>query len=256
MIRTTLTAIVIAIVTTMTTTSCATTPPATMPAIRPLDLKIVGGRVLDGSGSPWFRADIGVRGDTIVAVGDLSNATAATTIDAAGAIVAPGFIDLLSWSQYNAMSDPTLEAHVRQGITTSVAGEGYSPGPRRPDQLRGDERWTRLGDYLDQLDRQGAAINFALLVGASNPREMVIGDVNRPATADELRQMEAIVDQAMRDGAIGISTSLIYVPAMYSTTEEIVALARVAARYGGMYFSHIRDEGDRIDAALDEAFHI
>lgn len=235
-------------------TSCTTTTPATQPAM--LDLKITNGRVLDGTGAPWFRADVGVRGDTIVAVGDLSGVSAKTTIDAKNRIVAPGFVDLLSWAQYGVMNEPQAEAHVRQGITTAVAGEGYSPGPRRPDQLRGDEKWTRLGDYLDQLDRQGAAMNFALLVGASNPREMVIGDIDRAPTADELRQMEAIVDQAMRDGAIGISTSLIYVPAMYSTTEELVALARVAHRHGGTYFSHIRDEGDRIDEALEEAFRI
>ena len=239
----------------MTLTSCSTTS-THAPSPAPLDLKIVNGRVLDGTGAPWFHGDVGVRGNTIVAVGDLRETAAASTIDAKGTVVAPGFIDLLSWSQYTAIDDPSLEAHVRQGITTAVAGEGFSPGPRRPDQLKGDERWTRLGDFLDQLDRQGAAINFALLVGASNPREMVIGDVNRQPTADEMRQMEAIVDQAMRDGAIGLSTSLIYVPAMYSTTEELVSLAKVAAKYDGMYFSHIRDESDRIDGALDEAFRI
>ncbi len=232
--------------------NCTTaTPPA-----RTLDLKIVNGRIMDGTGAPWFRGDVGIRGNEIVAMGDLSSAAATTTIDAGNRIVAPGFIDLLSWAQYSAITDPTLEAAVRQGITTAIAGEGYSPGPRRPDQLRGDERWARLGDYLDQLDRQGAAINFALLVGTANPRQMVIGDTNRQPTAEEMRQMEAIVDQAMRDGAIGISTSLIYVPAMFQSTEEIINLSRVASKYGGMYFSHIRDEGDRIDSALDEAFRI
>jgi N-acyl-D-amino-acid deacylase len=246
----------VAIAITMTLTSCSTTHTVLPPSPAPLDLRIVNGRVLDGTGAPWFRGDVGVRGDTIVAVGDLHDTPATATIDANGAIVSPGFIDLLSWSQYTAIDDPTLEAHVRQGITTGVAGEGYSPGPRRADQLKGDERWARLGDYLDELDRKGAAMNFALLVGSSNPREMVIGDINRQPTADEMRQMEAIVDQAMRDGAIGLSTSLIYVPAMYSTTEEIVSLAKVAAKYDGVYFSHIRDESDRIDNALEEAFRI
>jgi N-acyl-D-aspartate/D-glutamate deacylase len=221
-----------------------------------LDLKIINGRVLDGTGSPWFRADVGVRGDTIVAIGDLSATEAKQVIDAKNQIVAPGFIDLLSWAQYNAMVDPALEAHVRQGITTAIAGEGYSPGPRRHDQLTKEEQWERLGDYLDQLDRQGASINFAMLVGSSNPRQMVIGDTNRAATADEMRQMEAIVDQAMRDGAIGIGSSLVYVPAMYSSTEEIINMCRVAAKYGGMYFTHMRSEGDAIDAALDETFRI
>ena len=243
---------------TITFTNCSTTPVPTTDGknVPMLDLKITNGRVLDGTGSPWFRADVGVRGDQIVEIGDLRDVAAKQTIDARGHIVSPGFIDLLSWAQYNAIVDPSLEAHVRQGITTAVAGEGYSPGPRRADQLGGEERWARLGDYLDQLDRQGAAFNFALLVGTANPRQMVIGDVNRPATSEEMRQMEAIVDQAMRDGAIGLSSSLIYVPAVYSTTEEIVNLARVAAKYEGMYFTHMRSEGDAIDAALDESFRI
>jgi N-acyl-D-amino-acid deacylase len=236
----------------MTLTSCATTPPATPP----LDLKITNGRIVDGTGAPWFRGDVGVRGNRIVAVGDLRDAAAASTIDAGGRMVAPGFIDLLGWSQTTAIGDPQLEAKVRQGVTTEVAGEGTSPGPNLAERVKEGQRWATLGDYLDELDRRGAAINFALLVGADNPRSMVIGDVNRPPTADEMRRMEEIVDQAMRDGAIGLSTSLIYVPAMYSTTEELVNLAKVAGRYGGMYFSHIRDEGDRIDSALDEAFRI
>lgn len=236
-------------------TACATTTnPQTKTAM--LDLKITNGRILDGSGSPWFRGDVGIRGDVIVAVGDLSSMTAKSTIDAQNRIVSPGFIDLLGWSQTSVMSDPDLESKVRQGVTTEVAGEGVSPAPRRPERVTKDEPWQTLGDFLDALDHQGSAINFALLVGASNPREMVIGDINRAPTAEEMKQMEAIVDQAMRDGAIGISTSLIYVPAMFSSTEEIINLARVAAKYDGMYFSHIRDEGDHIDKALDEAFRI
>ena len=238
----------------MTLTACTTMPP---PATGPvLDLKIVNGRIVDGTGAPWFRGDVGVRGNRIVAIGNLGETAATSTLDAGGRMVAPGFIDLLGWSQTTVIADPHVEAKVRQGITTEVAGEGTSPGPNLSDRVRPGERWHSLGDYLDELDRRGAAINFALLVGASNPRSMVIGDVNRAPTADEMRQMEAIVDQAMREGAIGISTSLIYVPAMYSTSDELVNLARVAAKYGGVYFSHIRDEGDRIDAALDEAFRI
>jgi len=234
-------------------TGCATTPTARM---NELDLKIVDGRLVDGTGSPWYRGDVGVRGDRIVAIGDLSGTPAAATIDARGRMVAPGFIDLLGWSQTTAIEYPQLEPKVRQGVTTEVAGEGLSPGPATPDRVRAGERWATLGDYLDELDRRGAAINFAMLVGASNPRTMVIGDVNRPATAAEMREMEAIVDQAMREGAIGLGSSLIYVPAMYSTTEELINLSRVAAKYGGVYFSHIRDEGARIDSALEEAFRI
>ena len=246
--------------------ACATTPKPTM-----LDLKITNARIVDGTGAPWYRGDVGVRGDTIVAIGDLSATPAATTLDAHDNVAAPGFIDLLGQSQFSVLRDPHVEAKVRQGVTTEVTGEGHSPGPvvvRVKDAsvglfsaLSGEaaaERlpWSTLGEYFSVLEKQGTAINFAFLVGASNPREMVIGDVNRPPTTDEMREMERIVDQAMREGAIGLSTSLIYLPAMYSTTEEIISLSKVAAKYGGVYFSHIRDESDHIDTALDEAFRI
>jgi len=215
-----------------------------------LDLKITNARILDGTGAPWFRGDVGVRGDTIVSIGDLREMPAKTTIDAGERVAAPGFIDLLGWSQSTVLTDPQLEAKVRQGVTTEIDGEGNSPGPTL------DGRFRTLGDYLDTVDRQHSAINFAMLLGASNPREMVIGNVNRQPTMEEMQQMERIVEQAMRDGAIGIGSSLIYVPAMYSTTEELINISRVAAKYGGVYFSHIRDEGDHIDDALDEAFRI
>jgi dihydroorotase/N-acyl-D-amino-acid deacylase len=234
---------------------CVTTQP---PA---LDLKISNGRIVDGTGAPWFRGDVGVRGDTIVAVGDLSKMDAAKTIDAQGRVVSPGFIDLLGQSQTAVFVDPHVEAKVRQGVTTEVTGEGHSPGPVQPKAHDGERpgavpRFPRLRDYFRYVEQRGTAINFALFVGASNPREMVIGEVNRPPTADELKEMEEIVDLAMRDGAIGLSTSLIYLPAMYSTTDEIIAMARVAAKHGGVYFTHMRDEGDHIDMGLDEAFRI
>lgn len=248
----------IAMLIAMTIPGCATSPKPTPAATETamLDVRIVNGRIIDGTGGPWFRGDVGIRGDRIVAVGDLREARAKLTIDAADRAVAPGFIDLLGWSQVTAIHDPQLEAKVRQGVTTEVAGEGHSPGPVKRELARPGQTWPTLGDYLDELDRRGAALNFALLVGASNPREMVIGEINRAPTAAEMRQMEEIVDQAMREGAIGVSTSLIYVPAMYSTTEEIINLARVAARRGGVYFTHMRDEGNFIDSALDEAFRI
>jgi N-acyl-D-amino-acid deacylase len=238
------------------TAGCATTP--SRPA---LDLKIVKGRVVDGTGSPWYRADVGVRGDTIVAIGDLSAARSTTPIDAHDQVVSPGFIDLLGQSQGSAMIDPHLEGKIRQGVTTEVTGEGHSPGPVGPgssdeDTTTLNPKWRTLGEYFSVLEKNRSAINFAFFVGASNPREMVIGNANRPPTAAELQRMEAIVDQAMREGAIGLSTSLIYLPAMFSTTEEIIALARVAARYGGVYFSHMRSEGDDIDSALEETFRI
>lgn len=252
--RANITATTIAICLAIVLTGCATT--STTKSMPMLDLKIVNGRIIDGTGAPWFRGDIGIRHDRIVAIGDLHDTPATSTIDARDRVVSPGFIDLLGWSQTTAIHDPQLEAKVRQGVTTEVAGEGFSPGPVRPENVHKGQTWATLGDFLDELDQHGAAINFALLVGASNPREIVIGDINRVPTAEEMRQMEAIVEQAMRDGAIGISTSLIYVPAMYSTTEEIINLSRVAAKHGGVYFSHMRDEGNNIDSALDETFRI
>ena len=218
-------------------TGCATSQPPM------LDLKITNGRILDGTGAPWFRADIGVRGDTIVAIGDLANEPAKTTIDAQNHIVSPGFIDLLGQDENSVFRDPHLEPKIRQGVTTELTGEGGSPRPS-------------LRNFFEKLKKNGTSVNFALLIGASNPREMVIGDVNRKPTADEMREMEKIVDQEMRNGAVGLSTSLIYLPAMFSTTDEIISLAKVAAKYGGVYFTHMRDEGDHIDAGLDEAFTI
>lgn len=220
-----------------------------------LDLKITNGRVLDGTGSPWFRADVGVRGNTIVAIGDLRGVTARDTLDAQNRIVSPGFIDLLGQSEGNVLSDPTVEAKVRQGVTTEVTGENRGPGPAAGPATE-ERPWRTLAEYIQLLEKKGSAINFAFFVGAANARGIVIGDVNRPPTADEMQQMEALIDQAMREGAIGLSTSLIYLPSMYAKTEELVSLARVAAKYEGVYFSHMRDEGDRIDMALDEAFRI
>ncbi|MGH9458506.1 MAG: N-acyl-D-amino-acid deacylase family protein [Thermoanaerobaculia bacterium] len=236
---------------------CATVPPAPPP----LDLKIVNGRIVDGTGAPWFRGDVGVRGDTIVAVGDLRDVAAARVIDARDRMIAPGFIDLLGQSQGSVLVDPSLEAKIRQGVTTEVTGEGWSPGPIRPEdaaerRAEGQPAWTTLGEYFDVLEQQGTATNFALFVGATNARSLVIGSNDRDATEEEIRRMEAIVEQAMREGAIGLSTSLIYVPATFASTEELVRLARVAARHGGVYFSHIRNEGDEIVPALEEAFRI
>ena len=237
-----------------------------MPSPSPsqLDVKIINGRIIDGTGAPFFRGDLGIKGDTIAAIGNLEQQSAAITIDARDQVIAPGFIDLLGQSQNSVLIDPRLEGKVRQGVTTEVTGEGHSPGPISEkavaDRLRADPtdvaRWKTLGEYMKVVETGGSAINFAFFVGASNPRSMVIGSVDRQATEIELQQMEQIVDQAMREGAIGLSTSLIYIPAVFSSTEEIVRLAKVAERHGGVYFTHIRDEGDHIDSALEEAFRI
>jgi N-acyl-D-amino-acid deacylase len=237
---------------------------ATAPQPPPsLNLKIVNARVVDGTGAPWFRADVGVRGDTIVSIGDLDAVTASTVIDAQDHIVAPGFIDLLGWSFGSALIDPNLEGKVRQGVTTELGGEGNSPGPiseeayqERAQNEPNQPNWHTLGDFMRVIEQRGSALNFAFLVGATNARTMVLGTVNRDPSAEDMIRMEQIVDQAMREGAVGLSTSLIYVPAVFSKTEEIIRLARVAAKYQGVYFSHIRNEADEIIPALDEAFEI
>lgn len=238
--------------------SCATAPPAPRPE---LDLKIANGRIVDGTGAPWFRGDVGVRGDTIVGIGDLSAVSAAKTIDAAGRIVSPGFIDLLGQSEGSVLTDPRVEGKVRQGVTTEVTGEGWSPGPvaeasAAERRAAGRPAWSTLGEYFDVLEGRGSAINFAIFMGATNARSIVIGNIDRAPTADEMTRMEALVEEGMRDGAIGLSTSLIYVPATFAETEELVRLARVASRYGGVYFSHIRTEDEGILSAIDEAVRI
>ena len=226
------------------------------------DILIVNGEVIDGTGAPRKRADVGIRGDTIVAVGDLSKAEAKTTIDAKGQVVAPGFIDLLGNSQAAVLLDPKLEGKIRQGVTTEVTGEGHSPGPQNDVMLAEMERtkpkgwpkvtWHTLGEFMDVVEKNGSALNFAFFIGAANPREMVLGHADRAPSADELRQMEAITKQAVDEGAVGLSTALIYPPGRFARTEELIALARV----GGSYWTHLRSESTNIDAAIDEALRI
>lgn len=228
---------------------------------RPYDLVIHGGTIIDGTGSPGFRGDLAIVGDEIVAIGRINPTAGRDSIDATGRVVAPGFIDLLGWSQNAVFRDPRLEGKVRQGVTTEATGEGTSPAPlpAREAERRsaaGETPARTVAGFMDHLEENGSAINFALFVGATNPRLIVLGQEDRQPTEDEMRQMEAIVEEAMRDGAIGLSTSLIYVPATFATTEELVRLARVAARYDGVYFTHIRDEADSMMEALEEAFRI
>ena len=230
------------------------------------DLLITGGRVVDGTGAPWFAADVAVTGGKIAAVGRLSGAFAARTLDATGLIVAPGFIDLLGQSEYNVLVDPRAASKIYQGITTEVTGEGDSIAPLDDRAIAENQDayrkygvfpdWRSLEGYFASLKRRGTAINLGTFVGSGSVRAMVVGRENRPATAQELRRMEEIVDSAMREGALGVSSSLQYIPNIYSSTEELIALAKVAARYGGAYFTHQRSESGRIDASLDEVFRI
>lgn len=244
--------------------ACAQPPSPSRPASDPLrfDLLILGGEVIDGTGRPRVRADVGVRGDTIAAVGDLSAATATTTIDATGRVVTPGFIDLLGNSQAAVLIDPRLEGKIRQGVTTEVTGEGHSPAPIDEAMAAEMERtrpegwpavtWRTLGEFMDVVERRGSALNFAFYVGATNAREIVLGHQDRAPAVEELRRMEAITRQAVAEGAVGLSSALIYPPGRFATTEELIAMSRVA----GSYWTHLRNESDRIDAAVDEAIRI
>lgn len=243
---------------------CAATP-ATRTAA-PYDLLFTNARVVDGTGAPWFSADVGVRGGRIAAVGKLAGAPSKRTIDASGLVVAPGFIDLLGQSEYNVLVDPRAASKVTQGITTEVTGEGDSIAPTDEKAIAENEDiyrkygvrpdWRTLGQYFASLERRGTAINLGTFIGSGGVRAMVVGRENRPATPEELRRMEALVDQAMREGALGVSSSLQYIPNIYSQTSELVALAKVAAGYGGAYFTHQRSESGRLSASLDEVFTI
>ena len=244
------------------TMACVQPSTPETPRAAELDILIRGGTVIDGTGAPRRRADVGIRGDTIVAIGDLGNTTAKTTLDATSQVVAPGFIDLLGNSQAAVLLDPRLEGKIRQGVTTEVTGEGHSPGPQNEAMRQEMERtkppgwpdvtWTTLGGFMREVEKKGTALNFAFYVGAANPREMVLGHANRAPTSAELRQMEAITKEAMDEGAVGLSSALIYPPGRFATTEELIALARV----GGSYWTHLRNESGNIDAAIDEAIRV
>ncbi len=243
---------------------CAAAPAARNAA--PYDILFVNARVVDGTGAPWFAADVGVRGGMIAAVGRLAAAPATRTIDASGLVVAPGFIDLLGQSEYNVLVDPRAASKITQGITTEVTGEGESIAPIDEKIIAENEDiykkygvrpdWRTLDQYFTTLERRGTAINLGTFIGSGGVRAMVVGRENRPATPAELARMEAMVDQAMREGALGVSSSLQYIPNIYSSTAELVALAKVAARYGGAYFTHQRSESNRLSASLEEVFTI
>jgi N-acyl-D-amino-acid deacylase len=233
---------------------------------QPYDIVIRNGHILDGTGSPWYSGDIGIRDGRIAAIGNLANAPAKKTIDAAGRVVAPGFIDMLGQSELTILVNPHLPSKIYQGITTEITGEGRSAAPLNDRIIKADRvsyahyqitpDWRSLGQYFARLEKQGMGINLASYVGATQVRRMVIGDEDRAPTAAELGQMKALVRKAMRDGAAGLSTSLQYAPAPYASTEELIALAAESARYGGIYATHMRNEGDSIAQALAETIRI
>lgn len=231
-----------------------------------LDLVFSGGRVIDGTGAPWFRADVGIRGDTIVAVGDLSRQKARRRIELKDLAIAPGFIDLLGQSELNALIDPREESKVRQGITTELTGEGISPAPMNAAWIHEQEPWLRkyklkidwrdLAGYFRRLRKARPSINEAVLVGAAQVRGIVLGFKDVQPDEKQLARMQQLVDTAMRQGAFGVSSGLIYQPGSFARTPELIALAKVAARHRGIYASHLRSESKKIGEALDEAFAI
>ena len=233
---------------------------------RSFDIVITNGRIIDGTGSPWFSGDLGIRDGQIAAIGNLSNAKRARTIDARGRVVAPGFIDMLGQSEYTILVDPRLPSKIFQGITTEITGEGESIAPlndtiRHADQEQFDHYhiqadWRTFREYFSRLEKQRIGINIASYVGATRVRRMVLGDNDVQPSSTQLDQMKGLVNQAMRDGAVGISTSLEYAPAPYAKTEELIALAAEAAKFGGIYATHMRNEGTGILPAIDEALRI
>jgi len=235
-------------------------------AVPQFDLLIRNGQIVDGSGKPGYVADIAIKGQRIAEIGQLSKATAARTIDANGRIVAPGFIDMLGQSETYLLIDPRGMSKVMMGVTTEITGEGESIAPINERQIKEQEDflrrfnltidWRSLDQYFKRLEHQRTGLNLGTFVGATQLREYVIGYDNRPPTAAELDQMKKLVADAMRDGALGLSTSLQYIPARFARTEEIVELAKVARQYGGIYATHQRSEANALDESLNEVFEI
>ena len=230
------------------------------------DIVIRNGHIIDGTGSPWYSGDVGIRDGRVAAIGNLSGASAKRTIDAHGLVVAPGFIDMLGQSEVTILVNPHLPSKIFQGITTEFTGEGGSVAPLNDAIVQADRvSWEHLGitpdwrsfsQYFARLEKQGMGINLGSYVGATQVRRMVLGDDNRAPSAAELEKMKSLVREAMEQGAVGVSTSLQYAPAPYASTEELIALAGEASKYGGIYATHMRSESSAITAAIDEAVRI
>ena len=232
----------------------------------PFDVIIKGGTVYDGTGAEGRVTDIAIRGDRIAGIGDLANATAKTTIDARGLAVAPGFINMLSWSTESLIQDGRSQSEIRQGVSTEIMGEGNSMGPlndrmkaryvREQKDIKYDIKWNTLAEYLRYLEKRGVSCNVASFLGATTVREYVIGLEDKQPNPEQLEQMRELVRKEMEAGALGIGTSLIYPPAFYAKTDELIELCKVAAKYQGKYISHIRSEGNQLLESLDELIRI
>jgi N-acyl-D-amino-acid deacylase len=230
------------------------------------DLIITNGHIIDGTGSPWYSGDIGIRDGKVAAIGNLSDAARARTIDAQGKVVAPGFIDMLGQSELTIQVDPRVPSKIYQGITSEITGEGNSAAPLNDliiaanratyDHYHLNPDWRTLGEYFAKLEKQGIGINLASYVGATQVRRMVLGDDDIPPTPAQLEQMKELVRRAMQEGAVGVSTSLQYAPAPYAKTEELIALASEASKFGGIYATHMRNESGEVLPAIDEALRI
>lgn len=232
----------------------------------PFDWVIRAGLIYDGNGAAPYVADLAIEGDRIALIGRIDPARARRVIDADGLAVAPGFINMLSWAGQSLIIDGRSQGDIRQGVTLEVFGEGRSMGPlnasmkaemlARQDESKFDIPWTTLGEYLEHLERKGVSPNVASFVGASTVRVHELGYADRAPNAEELARMQGLVRTAMAEGALGIGSSLIYAPAFYAKTSELIALMRVAAEYGGMYTSHLRSEGNRLLESIDELIAI
>jgi dihydroorotase/N-acyl-D-amino-acid deacylase len=233
---------------------------------QPYDLVIRGGHIIDGTGSPWYSGDLAIQNGRIAAIGEIPQSAARRTIDAHGMTVAPGFIDMLGQSELTILVNPHLSSKIFQGITTEITGEGNSAAPLS-DAMAGADRtsythygiapdWRTFRQYFARLEKQGLGINLASYVGATTVRRVVLGDDDRAPNAGELDRMKQLVRDAMRDGAMGLSTSLQYAPAMYASTDELIALASESAKMGGIYATHMRSEADAIIPAIDEVIRI
>jgi len=230
------------------------------------DLILRGGTIYDGSGGEPFVGDVAIDGDTIAGLGDLGNAVATKEIDVSSLAVAPGFVNMMSWANESLIEDGRSQSNIRQGVTLEVMGEGSSMGPLNDamkeemvdlqSDIRYDVEWTTLDEYLEFLVNKGVSPNVASFIGAATPREYVIGHEDREPTPEELEVMRAIVRDAMQDGALGVASSLMYPPGLFAKTDELIALSEVAAEHGGMYISHMRDEGAQMIEAIDELLTI